>query len=106
MSQKSFLDIKKNHGRISICWGGSTHIWKIPYVSSFLFLKASLNPYHVSFIQSTSPQYCCLTEVPGSHSVYLLSTPQPAPGLELDQRSQQDVSDVIVTTSDAAIRHE
>ena len=48
MSQKSFLDNKKG-GRFSIClggWGdGSTNIWKIPYVSSFLFLKASLTDY-------------------------------------------------------------
>ena len=33
MSQKSFLDNKKSR---------TTNIWKIPYVSSFLFLKASL----------------------------------------------------------------
>ena len=38
MSQKSFLD-NKNHERI---FHMSTNIWKIPYVSSFLFLKASL----------------------------------------------------------------
>ena len=41
MSQKSFLD-NKIMIDFSICWGGSTNIWKIPYVSSFYFLKASL----------------------------------------------------------------
>ena len=34
----------ENHERIfhMLVGGGSTNIWKIPYVSSFLFLKASL----------------------------------------------------------------
>ena len=42
MSQKSFLDNKKITEDFPYVGGGSTHIWKIPYVSSFLFLKASL----------------------------------------------------------------
>ena len=45
MSQKSFLDNKKsrkNFPYVGRGRGGSTNIWKIPYVSSFLFLKASL----------------------------------------------------------------
>ena len=32
--------LRKIRGRVEV---GSTNIWKIPYVSSFLFLKASLN---------------------------------------------------------------
>ena len=45
MSQKSFLDNKKsrkNFPYVGRGGGVSTNIWKIPYVSSFLFLKASL----------------------------------------------------------------
>ena len=45
MSQKSFLDNKKsrkNFPYVGRGGGGSTNIWKIPYVSSFLFLKAFL----------------------------------------------------------------
>ena len=44
MSQKSFLDNKKSQKNFPYVGkgGGSTNIWKIPYVSSFLFLKASL----------------------------------------------------------------
>ena len=42
MSQKSFLDNKKiTEDFPYVGGGGSTNIWKIPYVSSFLFLKAS-----------------------------------------------------------------
>ena len=45
MSQKSFLDNKKSRKNFPYDGrgGGSTNIWKIPYVSSFLFLKASLS---------------------------------------------------------------
>ena len=51
MSQKSFLDNKKITKEFSICWqgGGSTNIWKIPYVSLFLFLKASLSWTSIMF---------------------------------------------------------
>ena len=48
MSQKSFLDNKKSRKNFPYVGGGrggSTNIWKIPYVSSFLFLKASLMQY-------------------------------------------------------------
>ena len=49
MSQKSFLDNKKSRKNFPYVGGGrggSTNIWKIPYVSSFLFLKASLIVQH------------------------------------------------------------
>ena len=45
MSQKSYLDNKKsrkNFPYVGRGGRGSTNIWKIPYVLSFLFLKASL----------------------------------------------------------------
>ena len=53
MSQKSFLDNKKsrkNFPYVGRGGGGSTNTWKIPYVSSFLFLKASLKLLHKSQI--------------------------------------------------------
>ena len=50
MSQKSFFDNKKsrkNFPYVGRGGRGSTNIWKIPYVLSFLFLKASLNIINV-----------------------------------------------------------
>ena len=56
MSQNSFLDNKKiteDFPYVGGEGGGSTHIWKIPYVSSFLFLKASLTNFEFSHISKS-----------------------------------------------------
>ena len=54
MSQKSFLDNKKSRKNFPYVGGVSTNIWKIPYVLSFLFLKASLNSTIIHFDNSTN----------------------------------------------------
>ena len=61
MSQKSFLDNKKS--RKNFPYVGN--IWKIPYVSSFLFLKASLSWTSIMFfahliVQSYFQESCLL----------------------------------------------
>ena len=56
MSQKSFLDNKKSRKNFPYVarGGGSTNIWKIPYVLLFLFLKASLTIIKVISISALS----------------------------------------------------
>ena len=67
MSQKSFLDNKKSRKNFPYVGrgGGSTNIWKIPYVSLFLFLKASLSWTSIMFfahliVQSYFQESCLL----------------------------------------------